>query len=129
MTRSFQPVFERLRGILQSHEADFVVSTDDPGRYGLEAPVGPATVRAWGGKIKIARIPIAWVEVRKNYVSYHLMGIDRNAALLAGLSDALRKQLHGKNCFQFTALDDGLVRELEGVTAASLRGLKKAGFI
>jgi len=84
------PVFARLRSLLQAQAGDFSVSHDTAGRYGLEAPVGPATLKAWGGKAKLSRIPIAWVELRKNYVSYHLMGIDGNAQLTSGLSEPLR---------------------------------------
>jgi hypothetical protein len=67
--------------------------------------------------------------VRKNYVSYHLMGIDGNAELIAGLSQPLRARMTGKSCFNFTAVDEALFEELQGATAASLRALKKAGFI
>ena len=129
MTEAFQPVFARLRELLQAHQADFTITHDTPERYGLEGPVGPATVRAWGGKVKTSKIPVAWVEMRKTYVSYHLMGINGRAKLIAGLSKPLRARLQGKTCFNFTAVDDALLRELQTVTAESLRGLKKAGFV
>jgi hypothetical protein len=126
---SLQPVFARLRDLLATHESDYVVSHDTPQRYGLDAPVGPATVKAWGGKVKMAKIPIAWVEVRKAYVSYHLMGIGDNATLIAQLSQNLRGRMQGKTCFNFTTIDEGLLAELRTVTAHSLRGLRKAQFI
>jgi hypothetical protein len=126
---SLEPVFARLRDALRAHAGSFSVNHDTAERFGLEAPVGPSTLRAWGGKAKVAKIPIAWVEVRRNYVSYHLMGIDGNAELIAGLSQPLRARMQGKSCFNFTAVDEALFEELHGVTAASLRALKKAGFI
>jgi len=126
---SLQPVFARLRDVLRAHAGSFSVNHDTAERYGLEAPVGPATLRAWGGKAKVAKIPIAWVEVRKNYVSYHLMGIDGNAELITGLSKPMRARMQGKSCFNFTAVDEALFEELQGVTAASLRAMKKAEFI
>jgi len=129
MSAAFQPVFARLRKLLQAYEADFTITHDSPERYGLEAPIGPATIRAWGGKVRTPKIPVAWVEMRKTYVSYHLMGINGHAKLIAGLSGPLRARMQGKTCFNFTTLDDALVRELQTVTAESLLGLKKAGFV
>ena len=129
MPTSFESVFARLRRILHAHERELSVSHDAAERYGLEAPPGPSTLRAWGGKMKLARIPVAWVEVRKNYVSYHLMGIEGNAKLIASLSEPLRAHMQGKTCFNFKATDEALLEELERVTAESLRALKKAGFI
>lgn len=126
---SLHAVFARLRELIRAHEATFAVSDDLPERYGLQAPVGPATVRAWGGKVKTAHIPIAWVEMRKNYVSYHLIGIAGNAKLIAQLSQPLRAQMQGKTCFNFKAVDEALFQELLAVTAESLRGLRAAGFI
>ena len=129
MAPTFQPVFARLRGLLQAHEADFGVTHNTPDRYGLDAPVGPATVQAWGGKVRTPKIPVAWVEIRKTYVSYHLMGVNGNTKLIASLSKPLRARMQGKTCFNFTTVDDALVQELQIVTAESLRGLRNAGFI
>ena len=47
------------------------------------------------------------------------MPIFTDSALLDGPSPALRKQLKGKTTFDFTAIDDGLLTELEGLTARS----------
>jgi len=129
MPGTFEPVFARLREILHAHESTFTIAHNTTERYGLDAPVGPATIRAWGGKVRTPRIPVAWVEMRKTYVSYHLMGINGNAKLIASLSKPLRARMQGKTCFTFTAVDDVLLRELQTVTAESLRGLKKAGFV
>jgi hypothetical protein len=129
MSGTFQPVFARLRDLLRAHEAGFAVTHNTPERYGLEAPVGPATAKAWGAKVKTAKIPVAWVEIRKNYVSYHLMGVNGNAKLIASLSKPLRARMQGKACFNFTTVDNALLQELQTVTAESLRGLKKAGFV
>jgi hypothetical protein len=122
-------LFECLRDLLKTHAGGGAVRHDTAERYGLEAPVGPSTVRAWGGKVKVASIPVAWVEVRKSYVSYHLMGIDGNAKLLASLSEPLRSHMQGKSCFNFKVADEALLTELQAVTAESLRALRTAGFI
>ena len=129
MPASFQPVFERLRGLLHVHAGSYSVTHDTSGRYALEAPAGPSTVRAWGGKLKTASIPVAWVELRANYVSYHLMGVGGNTKLTEGLSRPLRARMQGKTCFNFTTVDEGLFDELQRVTTESLRAMKRAGFI
>jgi hypothetical protein len=126
---SLQAVFARLRDVLKAHSAVLETSHDSAERYTLEAPVGPATLRSWGGKQRAATIPVAWVQVEKAYVSYHLMGVAGNAQLLTGLSPELRKRMQGKACFNFKELDDELLPEIERVTAASLRGMRRAGFI
>jgi hypothetical protein len=129
MPVSLEPTFERLRTILQEHQANFSVKSDKTTLFGLEAPVGPSTIKAWGGKAKAPSIPVAWVEVKKSYVSYHLMGIYMNPMLQAKLSEALRAHMQGKSCFNFKNVDEALFQELSKVTAESLAALKKGGFV
>ena len=128
-TAELESVFARLREILAAHASEFVVADDQAQRYGLEALVGPATLRAWGGKAKAQTIPVAWVEVRKAYVSYHLMGIAGHPKLAAGLSPELRACMQGKSCFNFKTVDDGLMSELARVTEQSLLGMRRAGYV
>jgi hypothetical protein len=52
-------IFGRLRGILSKHADRFSVTADTKERYCLESPVGPATLRAWGGTVKRPQIPVA----------------------------------------------------------------------
>jgi hypothetical protein len=122
-------VFQRLRSVLRPYESDLSVSHDTAQHFGLEAPVGPATIKAWGGKTRASKIPVAWVEVKKSYVSYHLMGIYMNPKLHAKLSETLRGRMQGKSCFNFKQVDDSLFKELESVTAESVQALEKHGFI
>lgn len=129
MKSSLQTVFKHLRSLLQTHEADYTVGRDTTAHYGLDAPVGPATIKAWGGKAKFPKIPVAWVELKKNYVSYHLMGINGNARLEAKLSGPLRARMQGKTCFNFKEVDDALFQELNTITAESLQALRKGGYI
>jgi hypothetical protein len=124
-----KPVFDRLREVLAARASEFAPAYDTSDRYGLEAPVGPATLRAWGGKVRKPKIPIAWVEIHKAYVSYHLIGVDGNPKLLASLSDALRARMQGKACFNFRTLNGTPLRELETLTAESFAALGRAGFI
>ncbi len=57
------------------------------------------TLRAWGGKLKHPIIPVAWVQIGKTYVSFHLMGIYMKTPLLGGMSKELKARMQGKTCF------------------------------
>jgi hypothetical protein len=83
VTSPLQPVFLRLREVLAGQRRGLTVAHDSAERYSLEAPIGPATLEAWGGRVRTPAIPVAWVEVRKAYVSYHLMGISGNQRRVA----------------------------------------------
>jgi hypothetical protein len=129
MQVEFQTVFARLRDILKTHAGSCSVERDTSAHYGLQAPVGPATLQAWGGKMRSPKIPVAWVEIGKNYVSCHLMGVYGNPKLLAGCSKELKARMQGKSCFNFKTVDEPLLAELEQLTRRSLEGMRKAGYI
>src|ERR1043166_7971905 len=90
MPHQFLSVFERLRDILKKHAEAFTAVKDASDHYSLEAPVGPVTLQAWRGKMKSPMIPVAWVQVGKAYVSFHLMGVYGNPKLLDDCSKELR---------------------------------------
>jgi hypothetical protein len=125
----FKAIFGRLRDILVKHAATLAVTADTPERYCLEGRVGQATVHAWGGKMKRATIPVAWVEVRESYVSYHLMGVYGSAKLRDNMSRQLKARMQGKTCFNFRNFDEKLFAELEQLTRQGLAEFGKAGFI
>ena len=120
-------LFARLRAALAKSASGFHVATDTPSRFELAASPGPATLAAWGGKLKRRRIPVAWVAIGKHHVSYHLMALDHPAAR-TNLPKSLAAHLQGKTCFQFRAHDEELIQELEGVTTRGLAAFRKAGF-
>lgn len=120
-------VFSSLRDVLARHAGSLTVSDDTSTKYCLEAAIGPATVKSWGGRIRRPAIPVAWVELGKSYVSYHLMGISI-PAVQAGMSNELKARMQGKTCFNFTANEPALFVELDALTAASIAAFKRAGF-
>jgi len=128
MLPEFESIFVRLRTILQNHAGGFSVTDNTPDRYCLEGVPGPATLRAWAGTMKKRLIPVAWVEIGKSYVSFHVMALD-NSKLREGMSNELRARMHGKTCFNFKTRDEGLFKELEQLTARGLAGFKEAGFV
>ena len=129
MSAAFEMVFARLKEILQKHAGTFSVRPDAPGHYGLQAKVSPAALKAWGGKMKKPAMPVAWVQIGKAYVSYHLMGVYGNTRLLDGMSKELEARMQGKTCFNFKNIDEKIFKELEQLTAESISAFRKAGFI
>ena len=129
MLLEFETVFARLKLILQKHAGTFLVKPDLPDQYGLYAKIGPATLKVWGGKLKKPMMPVAWVNIGKTYVSYHLMGLYGNTHLLGSLSKKLKARMQGKTCFNFTVIDEALFEELEKLTGQSIVTFREEGYI
>ena len=104
MSDQLQPIFERVRALFKVHEKSCVLLGDDPGRYYLAAH----KVRAKDGY----RTHFGGVEVKKNYVSAHLMPVYMHPEMLEDVSAELRKRMQGKSCFNFKVMDDELLAEL-----------------
>jgi hypothetical protein len=122
-------LFTRLRSILQQHAGQFCVGDDTATAYCLEAIPGPATLRAWSGKVKRSKIPVAWIQVSKTNVSFHLMALYGCQPLLDGMSKELRARMQGKTCFTFRTVDERLFLELKKVTADVISASREAGLI
>ncbi len=130
MTPDLQPIFAALKATLQKHARGLWVTDDGSGRYCLAARVGPAALRASGGKSGRPLVPVAWIEVRKSYVSYHLMGVYVETKLRGRMSKDLTARMQGKACFNFSSHGQlPLLDELEQLTAQSLDGFEAAGYI
>ena len=69
------------------------------------------------------------VQIKKNYVSYHLMPVYVNPALLNGISPDLKKRMQGKSCFNFASSDSSLFEELAALTEAGFRDYQKQGYV
>ena len=61
----------------------------------------------------------AGVRVAPRHVAFHLMPVYTDPHLLDDVSPRLRKHLKGKTTFDFSAIDEALFLELEGLTARS----------
>lgn len=110
----FPRVFEELKKILQSHVPPLVATVDTPDNYYLD------TVAPIAGKQAPSSFAAA-VQIKKNYVSYHLMTVYMFPDLLESISDRLKKRMQGKACFNFTTIDQPLIAELAQLTAAGFR--------
>jgi hypothetical protein len=127
-SESLQQVFAQLKTILQQHAAGFSVSEDSPARFAIDAEPGPATLRAWRGEMRRKRIPVAWVEINKAHVSYHLMSA-ASPRVRRAMSKSLAARMQGKTCFNFKASDATLFRELGETTVLGLAAFRDDGFI
>jgi hypothetical protein len=120
MSPEFKPVFQRLSKILRDHAGKLTIKDDTPTRFCLAGGVHP--------KHKTP-IPVAWVEIGKSYVSFHLMPVYAYPKLLEGISAKLKARMQGKACFHFKVKDESLFEELEELTVAGFAAFRKAGYM
>jgi hypothetical protein len=100
----FDPVFDRLKAILEPYARELYVSADDQKTYGLDmAPESERNPTTWFGAVRRG----------KRYVSIYLMPVYVDPSLSATISPALAKRRQGKSCFNFTHVDEALFAELE----------------
>ena len=67
--------------------------------------------------------------IKKNYVSFHLMPVYLHPEMLDDISDALRKRMQGKSCFNFKKIDEELFAELAELTRCGLELYQADGYI
>ncbi len=109
MPDSFETVFLALRQILVDKAGRCTVLHDQPGKYYLlTSELTKSKQPIWFGG----------VEIKKNYVSYHLFAVYCQPKLMSGMSDGLKKRMQGKACFNFKSVDEPLFQELAELTLA-----------
>jgi hypothetical protein len=118
MSEEFNTVFTRLKRILQALEPKLVVIKNEPDCYYLNLH----HTRADGYQYFFGS-----VQIKKNFVAYHLFGVYMHPELLDGISSNLKKRLQGKSCFNFKKSEEPLFEELEGLTHQCLAQFKEAG--
>ena len=69
------------------------------------------------------------VQMKKAYVSYHLMPVYVKPELLDGLSPELKARMQGKSCFNFRTMDTPLLKELAALTKAGYASYTEQGFV
>jgi len=110
----FEATFRTLRGLLKPYERHFVAIVDTPGKYYLSTKSSKT--------VSGAAIWFGGAEIKKNYVSFHLIPVYAAPALLKTLSPSLLKRMQGKSCFNFTAIEPAHVEELEVLTKKGFDG-------
>lgn len=112
----FQTTFKRLKAVLKEYEKRMVLKGNVPDNYCLNTPHTEKYQK---------ELFFGAVQIKKNYVSYHLMPVYMFPELLKDVSQSLKKRMQGKSCFNFKAIDDDLLRELSALTKKSFERLKK----
>ncbi len=108
-------VFDALKNILSPYKAKLALGLDDAGNFSLDIPLEE------GGKKSEF---FAAIQIKKNYVSFHLMPVYYHPDLLKSISADLKKRMQGKSCFNFTKVDNDLLLELSTLVKSSFAKYK-----
>ena len=116
----FTAVFADLKKILQVHAPPLVIAADEPGNYYLNT-----------ARIQKNKRPLFFgaVQIKKNYVSFHLFPIYVHPELLTNISPELKARMQGKACFNFKSSDPALFAELAQLTQAGFAAFEAKGWI
>jgi len=113
-------VFTALRAIMAPYAARLDVKKDDPSELYLDTRY-----------LQKNKKPLFFgaVQIKKAFVSVHLMPVYLQPELLAGLSPGLTSRMQGKSCFNFAEVDAALFAELASLTAAASASYEAQGFV
>jgi hypothetical protein len=114
------PVFACLKTIMAPYAAKLDVKKDDDTELYVDTL-----------HIQTNKKPLFFgaVQIKKQYVSFHLMPVYVRPALLTALSPALKKRMQGKSCFNFKQIDEALFKELASLTKAGYESYRQQGFV
>jgi hypothetical protein len=118
--RDLNAVFTALRAIMAPYAATLHAKKDDATQLYLDTRF-----------VQKNKTPLFFgaVQVKKAYVSYHLMPVYARPELLEGISPLLKQRMQGKSCFNFTVVDTALFTELAALTEAGFASYKAQGFV
>ena len=119
MNEGLHEVFGQLRPVLAAYEPDMVVKHDGDDAYYLDT----RHVMKNGQPLFFAS-----VQIKKNYVSFHLMPVYAFPDLLSDIGD-LKKRMQGKSCFNFRRIDDAQIAELARLTHAGFERYRDEGML
>lgn len=113
-------VFAHLKALLVDYAPQLLCTQDDAENYSLNTH-----------HIMKNKQPLFFgaVQIKKRYVSYHLMPVYVYPALLDTLSPELKARMQGKSCFNFTRVDDALFQQLGVLTKAGFERYRAEGFV
>lgn len=113
-------VFTELRSIMAPYAAKLDTKKDDVSEIYLDTRY-----------IQKNKKPLFFgaVQIRKSFVSFHLMPVYIKPELLDGLTPGLKSRMQGKSCFNFAEIDKSLFKELASLTKAGFASYKEQGFV
>jgi hypothetical protein len=113
-------VFSELRAIMAPYAAKLDAKKDDDSELYVDTR-----------HIQKNKKPLFFgaVQVKKAYVSFHLMPVYVRPELLEQISPELKARMQGKSCFNFASSDKQLFKELAGITKAAYASYKEQDFV
>ena len=107
--------FDKLKTILNQFEEYLSVLHNKADNYYLNTPTTDSNKKAefFGA-----------VQIKKSYVSFHLMPVYYYPTLLDNISPELKKQMQGKSCFNFKVVDEKKFSELNALTKIAFEKYK-----
>lgn len=117
---AFSAVFAELHQILAPYAAKLDIKRDDETELYVDTR-----------HIQKNRKPLffAAVQLKKSFVSFHLMPVYVKPELLASVSPELKARMQGKSCFNFSAVDPALLKELARLTQAGYASYQEQGYV
>jgi hypothetical protein len=114
------PVFAELRKVMAPYAAKLVSTRDDEQELYVDTK-----------HVQKNKKPLFFgaVQVKKSYVSFHLMPVYLKPELLASASPEFRNRMQGKSCFNFTSVEPALLKELSSLCKAGFATYKEQGFV
>ena len=112
----FEATFATLKDLLRKQAPNALVVRDVPGDFQIASPT---LVDRVGRPLTLAML-----QIKKSYVSFHLMPVYVEPTLRDTLSPALQKRMQGKACFNFVTIEPADARELSALTKKGIAGFK-----
>jgi hypothetical protein len=116
----FAKAFYELKMVFAKYEKHLQVTADTREKYYLET-----RSPSYNGK------PLFFAAVLRGraYVSFHLMPLYWDHSLAKSISANLKKRMQGKTCFNFSAPDAALFRELARLTSRGFALYKRKNLL
>jgi hypothetical protein len=114
------PVFNELKSIMAPYAKTLDPKRDDESELYLDTK-----------HIQKNKKPLFFgaVQLKKSYVSFHLMPVYLKPELLDGISPEQKAHMQGKSCFNFKEVDKLMFKQLAALTKAGFASYKEQGFV
>lgn len=114
------PVFAELRKLMAPYAHQLVAVRDDEQELYLDTK-----------RVQKSKKPLFFgaVQIKKSFVSFHLMPVYLKPELLAHASPELKARMQGKSCFNFKAVEPALFDELSKLIQAGFKSYRDQGFV
>ena len=118
--RDFAGTFRVLKGLLVPYAPRLHPTQDSDTFYMLDGEYVPAFKRA---------MPFGGVQIRRAYVTFHLLPVYSHPELLGSVSDALKKRMQRRSCFNFVRPDRDLLVELSALVDRGFALYERLGWV